>query len=99
MQNLPFIVVMPDSGRGFYSDAQVGMAWETAIVGDLVSFIDTRFQTNATREGRCIGGLSMGGYGAVKLALKYPHIFSSAVSHSGAVTFGHFAFTGEEPWH
>lgn len=98
VHDLPLIVVMPDSGRGFYCDAQVGMAWETAIVGDLVSYIDTVFQTNATREGRCIGGLSMGGYGAVKLALKHPHLFSSAVSHSGAVTFGHYPFQSEDPW-
>ncbi len=87
--DLPLIVVMPDGGRGFYCDAVEGMKWETALVHDLVNYIDTLFQTNATREGRCIGGLSMGGYGAAKLALKYPHLFSSAVSHSGAVAFAH----------
>jgi S-formylglutathione hydrolase FrmB len=95
-QELPLIVVMPDSGRGFYCDAQEGMAWETAIVRDLVGYIDTLFQTRASREGRCIGGLSMGGYGAVKLALKYPNLFSSAVSHSGALTFGHNPLTGDD---
>ena len=89
VQSLPLIVVMPDSGRGFYTDAQEGMAWETAIIRDLVNFVDTRFQTKTAREGRCIGGLSMGGYGAVKLALKYPEMFCSAVSHSGAVKFAH----------
>ncbi len=96
VQDLPLIVVMPDSGRGFYCDAKEGMAWESAIVGDLVNYIDTIFQTNATREGRCIGGLSMGGYGAVKLALKYPNLFCSAVSHSGAVAFGHYPMQGED---
>lgn len=98
VNGLPLIVVMPDSGRGFYTDAQTGMAWESAIAGDLVSYIDNLFQTKATREGRCIGGLSMGGYGAVKLALKYPHLFCSAVSHSGAVAFGHHPLQGEDAW-
>lgn len=89
--NLPLIVVMPDGGRGFYCDAKEGAAYETALVRDLVNYIDAVFQTKATREGRCIGGLSMGGYGAVKLALKFPHLFSSAVSHSGALAFAHQA--------
>jgi S-formylglutathione hydrolase FrmB len=92
---------MPDTGRGFYCDAKVGMAWESSIVGDLIPYIDTLFNTNATRAGRCVGGLSMGGYGAVKLALKYPHRFSSAVSHSGAVAFGHKTLTPNpaDPWY
>src|SRR5438132_74136 len=43
------------------------------------------FQTIAERQGRVIGGLSMGGYGAIKLALKFPQLFCSAVSHSAAL--------------
>jgi putative tributyrin esterase len=100
VQDLPLIVVMPDSGRGFYCDAREGMAWETAIVRDLVSYIDTMFHTKATRASRCIGGLSMGGYGAVKLALKFPDLFCSAVSHSGAVAFAHNPLNPrpDNPW-
>src|SRR5579859_7829669 len=75
VQDLPLIVVMPDGGRGFYTDAKEGMAWESSIVKDLVQFVDGRFQTKANRAGRCVGGLSMGGYGALKLALKYPDMF------------------------
>jgi S-formylglutathione hydrolase FrmB len=82
-----FIVVMPDGGRGFYLDALEGSAYETAIARDLVNFIDSRFQTIASRDGRCIGGLSMGGYGALHFALKFPKMFASANSHSGAVGF------------
>ncbi|HLK60230.1 MAG TPA: alpha/beta hydrolase family protein [Chthonomonadaceae bacterium] len=89
VQNLPLIVVMPDSGRGFYTDAEQGMAWETAIVRDLVDYVDTLFRTKATRAGRCVAGLSMGGYGAAKFALKYPDRFCAAVSHSGALGFAH----------
>jgi S-formylglutathione hydrolase FrmB len=85
----PLIVVMPDGGRGFYCDGIAGDAWETAIIRDLIGYVDAMFPTRASREGRCIGGLSMGGYGAVKLALKYPDLFRSAVSHSGALAFAH----------
>jgi S-formylglutathione hydrolase FrmB len=83
----PFIVVMPDGGRGFYLDAIEGFAYETAIARDLVNLIDTKFQTIASREGRCVGGLSMGGYGALHFALKFPDMFASANSHSGALGF------------
>src|SRR5579884_3901414 len=87
--DLPLIVVMPDGGKSFYCDEQEGLAWETAIVGNLVNYVDKMFPTRAKRAGRCIGGLSMGGYGALKLALKYPDMFCSAVSHSGAPCFAH----------
>lgn len=90
VQEFPMIVVMPNGGRGFYCDAQEGMKWETAIVSDLLGYVDKMFPTIPHREGRCIGGLSMGGYGAVKLALKFPDLFCSAVSHSGALGFAHF---------
>src|SRR5271170_2925023 len=89
VEGLPLIVVMPDGGRGFYCDAVEGFAYETAIVRDLSNYIDATFHTKAERKGRCIGGLSMGGYGAVKLALQYPNLFVSANSHSGAMGYGH----------
>jgi len=90
VQGLPLIVVMPDGGRGFYTDAVAGMAWETAIVTDLVNYVDKVFNTKADNSARCISGLSMGGYGALKLALRHPDIFSSAASHSGAMGFSHW---------
>ena len=95
VRDLPLIVVMPDGGRGFYCDAEAGMAWETAIIQDLVSLVDKMFPTIKKRSGRCVGGLSMGGYGAVKFALKYPEMFCSANSHSGALYFGHTALSAD----
>jgi putative tributyrin esterase len=85
----PLLVVMPDGGRGFYCDAKEGEAWETALMRDLIGYVDKVFHTKPTRAGRCIGGLSMGGYGAIKLALKHPDMFCSAVSHSGALAHAH----------
>lgn len=90
VENLPLIVVMPDTGRGWYTDALEGPAHETAIVQDLINYVDTIFPTRRDRAGRCVAGLSMGGYGAVKLALKHPHKFCAALSHSGALGVGHF---------
>jgi S-formylglutathione hydrolase FrmB len=78
---------MPDGGRGFYTDAIEGFAYESAIIRDLIPFIDNTFHTKANREGRCIGGLSMGGYGAIRFALRYPELFCSAHSHSGAFRY------------
>ena len=91
--NLPLIVVMPDGGRGFYCGALQGMAWESAIIKDLIGYVDTMFHTRRERQGRILAGLSMGGYGAIKFALKYPEMFCAAVSHSGAMAFGHRPLT------
>lgn len=87
----PFIIVMPDGGRSYYTDAPQGEAYETAIVRDLIPYIDRTFQTDPRRVARVIGGLSMGGYGALKLALGHPDLFCSAVSHScsRALTWTH----------
>jgi putative tributyrin esterase len=100
VRSLPLIVVMPDSGRGFYCDAEQGFAYETAIIQDLIGYVDTMFNTNRTRQGRALAGLSMGGYGAAKLALKFPEMFCGAVSLSGAMGFAHRAFPDpmERPW-
>jgi S-formylglutathione hydrolase FrmB len=87
--NTPLIVVMPDGGRGFYTDAREGFAYGTALGVELVDRIDRTFPTKATRDGRCLTGLSMGGYGAVKLVLAHPDRFASAVSHSGALAWSH----------
>ena len=87
VEGLPLIVVMPDGGRGWYTDSSVepAGAFETFLVQDLIGFIDRTFQTRADRGSRVIAGLSMGGYGAVKLALKFPELFCAAASHSGAL--------------
>jgi putative tributyrin esterase len=62
------MIVMPDSGRSFSCDAVNGPAYESAFLNDLVPFIDRTFRTRADRSGRAVGGLSMGGYGAMTLA-------------------------------
>jgi len=81
---LPLIVVMPDGGRGWYTDAVEGYACESHIMKDTIGFVEKCFPVRQSRGGRAIGGLSMGGYGAMKLALKYPKVFGSVAAHSSA---------------
>ena len=60
--------------------------YDDYIARDVVRFVDSRYRTLANREHRGIGGLSMGGYGALALALRYPDVFAAAASHSGVVS-------------
>ncbi len=97
---LPLIVVMPNGERSFYTDAvdRPLAAYETHLTQDIVGFVDRTFRTIPTRAGRVTAGLSMGGYGALKLALKHPDLFCAAVSHSGAVDVGRRDFSGDDNW-
>lgn len=78
------IVVFIDGYNSFYYDGP-GLKMETAIIKDLIPFIDNNYNTDATKAGRMIGGISMGGYGAARFALKYPEMFSAALLLSPAV--------------
>jgi S-formylglutathione hydrolase FrmB len=87
--DMPLMVVMPDGYRSFYVNdpRPAGQAFEDHIIRDVVGFVDRTFPTRASRGGRAIAGLSMGGYGAITLALRHPDMFCAAVSHSGALSF------------
>jgi putative tributyrin esterase len=60
--------------------------YDDYIARDLVARIDSVYRTIPSRDSRAIAGLSMGGYGAISLALMYPDVFSAAASHSGVVS-------------
>jgi S-formylglutathione hydrolase FrmB len=84
------IAVMPgDGGYGqgtFYTDWYDGTGnFEQYITDDLVRFIDGEFSTLAHKEARAVCGFSMGGFGAVSLALRRPDLFGMAASLSGAL--------------
>jgi len=64
---------------------------------DVIGFVERYFPVKKERRGRAIGGLSMGGYGAMKLALKFPKVFCSVVSHSSAMHFAHAPIRAESP--
>ena len=75
------ILVNPDSwtknGGSMYSSSPTSGDWETFMAEDLVKYIDSHYRTIATREGRGLGGHSMGGYGTVRIGMKRPDVYSS----------------------
>lgn len=60
-------------------------SYETYIAQDLVGWVDAHYRTITRRDGRAIAGLSMGGFGAMQLALRHQDAFAAAASHSGAI--------------
>lgn len=60
--------------------------YDDYIAHDIVGWMDSRYRTLADRSHRGIAGLSMGGYGAITLALNYPKVFKAAASHSGVLS-------------
>jgi putative tributyrin esterase len=85
VRDLPLLVVMPDGYRGFYTNNEQGPAYARHFAEELPAFVERNFPARAARSARAVGGLSMGGYGALRLALGYPERYCSAHSHSGAL--------------
>ena len=84
--NYQMILVFPDGGEfGWYADSPIEKSsqYESYVAKELIALIDKLFPTIATREGRGIMGLSMGGHGAILLAEKHPDVFGSASALSG----------------
>jgi enterochelin esterase-like enzyme len=79
----PAIIVMPDAGMTCFVDRQEKM--ETAVIRDLIPDVERHFRALPTRSGRLVGGLSMGGYGALRFSLKYPEMFAAAALLSPAI--------------
>lgn len=92
VRDLPLIVVMPDGYRSFYTKPVAGPDYAAHIGVELPTFIERNFQARPERAARAIGGLSMGGYGALRIGLGFSDRFCSVNSHSGAVGWGNFDF-------
>lgn len=81
----PSVVVMPTAGpASWWADGAAEKA-ATAIIKDLLPYVESRYKVKKERSGRAIGGLSMGGYGALNLALRYPAQFCAAAVISPAI--------------
>jgi S-formylglutathione hydrolase FrmB len=82
------LIVCPDGGFGSWywnSPVDAAFQYETDVAEELVSLIDRQYKTITGAAGRAITGLSMGGHGALYLALKHPEIYGAAGSMSGGV--------------
>jgi pimeloyl-ACP methyl ester carboxylesterase len=77
----PFIMVIPNERTtydgSFYSNSGVYGNWEDFTAYDLVEYVDKTYRTIPDKDSRGITGHSMGGYGAIKIAMKHPDIFCS----------------------
>ncbi len=80
------IVIMPDGKNSYYiNDYQHQFPYEDIFINELIPYVDSTYRTRANRSNRIIGGLSMGGYGAVLLSIKHPGIFGTCISLSAAI--------------
>ena len=93
-----FIVAIPmSSTTSFYTNARSGNApWEDAVVKEFIPMIESTYRVTATRATRGISGISMGGYGALKIAMKHPEMFGAVSAHSAALVpdFNNTTVTG-----
>jgi len=79
-------VIMPDAGRSFYTNMRHGYRYFDFFSQELPEIANRLFPLSRQRSHRFIAGLSMGGYGAFKLALSHPEQYSAAASLSGALS-------------
>ena len=84
----PVIAVAPSSGNSYWVDSDKFGAYETAVTTDLIAKIDGDYNTIADRTGRYLMGYSMGGYGALRYAMVYPHLFNASTLLSPAIQSG-----------
>ncbi len=81
-----FIVVLPDGGKTFYVNSfDGGERYEDFFIQELVPWVDKTYRTLAKPPARGIAGTSMGGYGALHLAMRHADVFGSASAQSAAL--------------
>jgi diacylglycerol O-acyltransferase/trehalose O-mycolyltransferase len=84
----PGIIVMPEGGRGYYTDAWLGgsrtrMNWERYLLDEVLPAMEQRYRIAPGRAHHAIGGLSMGAYGATLLGAQLPSYFGTILNFSG----------------
>ncbi|MEG1274355.1 MAG: alpha/beta hydrolase family protein [Ruthenibacterium sp.] len=86
-----FIIIMPEVQRSFYCDAAYGPQFFTYVADELPRICAKWFRLPVGREHTFIAGESMGGYGAVKIALHRPQQYAAAAALSGVMDYPHIA--------
>ena len=81
---LPFVVVMP--GAVYYNPVDYG----EFVIKDLLPGIERQFRVSKVRSGRGIGGLSLGGFWALKIAFLHPDLFAAVGGYSPVVDRGDY---------
>ena len=97
----PFIIVMPQGDQEYWVDhANNGPRWGAYVARDLVAEVDSQYRTLASREKRAVGGVSMGGCGALQLAMNFNDVFGVVGAHSPALRTRDTApdYFGDQAW-
>jgi S-formylglutathione hydrolase FrmB len=94
---LGLAVVMPQVHRSFYTDEAAGGRYWTFLSEELPELVGSFFRVSPARADSFVAGLSMGGYGALKWALRQPDRFAAAASLSGAVDVERLRAFGGRP--
>ncbi len=82
----PMIIAMPDGGVSFYmNNFDNSVRYEDFFVQEFMPFIEKNYKIRAEKRYRGIAGLSMGGFGTLNFAFKYPEKFAACVALSAAV--------------
>ncbi len=80
------IIVMPNAYTRFkgsmYSNSVTTGDWEAYVAKDLVAYFDNHYRTIADRDSRGLAGHSMGGYGTMRIGMKYPEVFAALYAMS-----------------
>lgn len=90
------VFVMPEVQRSFYTDMKNGLKYFTYVSEELPKICQKLFNVSDKREDNFVMGLSMGGYGALKCALKYPQKFKGCGAFSSACSLKRFLDYTEE---
>jgi enterochelin esterase-like enzyme len=78
----PFLIVLPNGGANYWVNQATGARWADYVAQDVVRQVDREYRTVMSAQARAIGGLSMGGEGALRIAMTNPGVFGTAAAHS-----------------
>ena len=85
----PFVMVHPDGNNSLYTDLRDGsLKYEQYIYQDLIQEIEGNYRVKTGPSERALGGISLGGYGALKIAMKYPQLYASVAVGSPIILVG-----------
>ena len=91
------IIVMPDGDDRLYMNKTDGTyPFEDMLIKEFLPFIESHYNILKRKESRGISGLSMGGNGALRLALKYNDLFGSCAAYSSAIVADEEILAGEQ---
>lgn len=91
-----YILVCPNADNSFYNDMAYGSDFYTGLTEELPALLGTMFHIPTERENNFIAGLSMGGYGALRIGLAHPERYAAIGAFSGALDMAAIAAAGAQ---